>query len=251
MLMTKKNIFVLILLAFFTVSFQGGFKQEQLKYARVRDAYKTTESQVKTRLDTLKLSTGQLEIYIRAFKLDKKLELWGKNKSQKTYVLIKTFDICAISGEVGPKRKEGDMQIPEGFYYINRFNPVSNFHLSLGLNYPNQSDRIFSDQQHPGGDIYIHGSCVTIGCMPILDEYIKELYIYCTEARNNGQTKIPVTVFPCYPDGEKFAHIKTQFAEKANTLLLWDELSLAYQSFQQTKQLPVISFLTNGRHLVK
>ena len=72
------------------------------------------------------------------------------------------------SGTMGPKRLQGDYQVPEGFYYINEFNPNSNYHLHLGLNYPNASDKILSDSLRPGGDIYIHGSCVSIGCIPLL-----------------------------------------------------------------------------------
>ena len=54
------------------------------------------------------------------------------------------------SGTTGPKRAEGDYQVPEGFYYINEFNPNSKYHLSLGLNYPNASDKILSDSIDPG-----------------------------------------------------------------------------------------------------
>ena len=81
------------------------------------------------------------------------------------------------SGTTGPKRLQGDFQVPEGFYHINEFNPNSNYHLSMGLNYPNSSDRILSDSLRPGGEIYIHGSCVSVGCIPLNDDEIEELYL--------------------------------------------------------------------------
>ena len=122
--------------------------------------------------------------------------MWIKEKGKEEFTLLHTYAFCSTSGTLGPKRKEGDLQIPEGIYHINHFNPVSNFYLSLGVNYPNASDNILSDKQHPGGSIYIHGNCVTIGCIPITDEKIKELYVLAVEAKNNGQENIPIHIFP-------------------------------------------------------
>ena len=55
--------------------------------------------------------------------------------------------------------------------------------MSLGLNYPNASDKIISQKTDPGGDIYIHGSCVTVGCIPIQDFQIEEVYILAMGAK--------------------------------------------------------------------
>ena len=109
-------------------------------------------------------------VYIRSFKYDAQLEVWVKNEAKEKYKLFKTYKVCMQSGTMGPKRLQGDYQVPEGFYYINEFNPHSNYHLSLGLNYPNASDRILSDSFRPGGNIYIHGSCVSVGCIPVTDD---------------------------------------------------------------------------------
>src|SRR6185436_20905744 len=98
-----------------------------------------------------------------------------------------TYKVCQQSGTTGPKRVEGDYQVPEGFYYINEFNPNSNYHLSLGLNYPNASDRLLSDSLRPGGNIYIHGNCVSTGCIPVNDEQIEEIYIITSSAKAQGQ----------------------------------------------------------------
>ena len=64
-------------------------------------------------------------VYIRSFKYDSELEVWVKNESKEQYKLFKTYRVCALAGTLGPKRMEGDYQVPEGFYYINEFNPNS------------------------------------------------------------------------------------------------------------------------------
>jgi murein L,D-transpeptidase YafK len=135
-------------------------------------------------------------LYIRSFKYDSELEVWVKNSKEERYQLFKTYKICAMAGTLGPKRMAGDYQVPEGFYYINEFNPKSEYHFALGLNYPNASDHILSDSVQPGGDIYIHGSCVTTGCIPITDGQIEELYVLALHAKDLGEDFIPVHIFP-------------------------------------------------------
>src|SRR5580700_1606716 len=135
-------------------------------------------------------------VYIRSFKYDSELEVWVKNSKEERYKLFKTYKICALAGTLGPKRFAGDYQVPEGFYYINEFNPRSNYHFALGLNYPNASDRLLADISQPGGDIYIHGSCVTTGCIPLTDDKIEEVYILAAHAKDLGSDFIPVHIFP-------------------------------------------------------
>ncbi len=172
------------------------FKENQLTYPRVRSAYEEKEDVVKSYFARKEISYKNFQLFIRAFKKEKLLEVWVKEAEKEKYILLNTYDFCETSGTLGPKRKEGDLQIPEGVYTINHFNPQSNFYLSLGINYPNASDRILSDPRKPGGNIYLHGNCVTIGCIPLTDDKIKELYVLAVEARNNGQEKIPVHIFP-------------------------------------------------------
>jgi murein L,D-transpeptidase YafK len=109
------------------------------------------------------------EVYLRWLKRDAVVELWARNGG-KRFKLIAEFPILKSSGGPGPKRREGDLQVPEGFYVIDRYNPKSNFHLSLGLNYPNAADRVHADPERPGSDIFIHGSNVTVGCAPLGDK---------------------------------------------------------------------------------
>jgi murein L,D-transpeptidase YafK len=214
-----------------------GFKEQQLKFDRVKSAYEEKEVAVK---DLLKKqnATDSYNLFIRAFKKERDLEVWIKPKGSDTYALLTTYDFCTSSGVLGPKRKEGDLQIPEGVYSINHFNPFSTFHLSLGLNYPNASDRILSDKKHPGGAIYIHGNCVSIGCIPIMDEKIKELYILSVEAKNGGQTNIPVHIFPARDIGQLPA---SDF---------WSNLRIVYDDFEQTKKLRPISVDKTGAYVL-
>lgn len=227
---------------------QLSFKQQQLEYSRVREAYKEKEQGAKNLIKAQGVTMDQLQLYVRAFKKNKELELWGKNKADQQFKLIKTYKVCRLSGELGPKRKEGDLQIPEGYYHINRFNPYSNFYLSLGLNYPNKSDKILGVQEKLGGDIFIHGACVTIGCLPITDAEIKELYLFCIEAKNNGQNTIPVTIFPTRLNEQAYKSLQAQHKGMEDKLELWEDLKAGYDLFNEYKQLPSVSFLEDGRH---
>jgi murein L,D-transpeptidase YafK len=76
-----------------------------------------------------------------AYKEEQELELYAKNKAEVTFKKIARYSICQKSGQLGPKRKQGEDQVPEGFYHIDRFNPASFYHLSLGINYPNAADQ--------------------------------------------------------------------------------------------------------------
>jgi murein L,D-transpeptidase YafK len=155
------------------------------------------------------------------------------------------------SGTTGPKRSEGDYQVPEGFYYINEFNPNSKYHLSLGLNYPNASDKILSDSVRPGGAIYIHGSCVSTGCIAISDIPIEELYIIATNVRTKGQDFIPVHVFPVKYNNQKSVDQLTE-SFKSNLAINKFILSLktAFDYFEEKKQLPVILVNKKGEYII-
>jgi murein L,D-transpeptidase YafK len=185
-------------------------------------------------------------VYLRAFKLEKVLEIWVKSDLAEPFQYLKTYKICATSGNFGPKRKEGDKQIPEGFYYINEFKPNSNYHLALGLNYPNPSDQKKSDPKSPGGDIYIHGNCVTIGCLPMTDEVIEEIYYLTTAAKNEGQDFIPVHIFPYrfdHPSSDR--QYKTRTSNRTDLDLFNKPLFEAYDFFENTHQLAAV--LINGK----
>ncbi|HEX5168334.1 MAG TPA: L,D-transpeptidase family protein [Cyclobacteriaceae bacterium] len=225
------------------------FKDSQLQHARVKEAYRSKEETVKSLFKTKHLQQDGFNLFIRAFKKEGKLEAWIKEKHNTNYTLLTTYDFCTTSGTAGPKRKEGDLQIPEGIYHINHFNPQSNFYLSLGINYPNASDKILSDRQKPGGEIYIHGNCVTIGCIPITDDKIKELYILAVEARNNGQEKIPVHIFPCRMDDSGMKSLEGHFA-KPDLISFWNNLKDIYLDFEQTHLINPMTIDKTGRYVL-
>jgi murein L,D-transpeptidase YafK len=225
-----------------------GFKDQQLKFSRVAEAFDAKSENVEVLLAGKNLSLENLQIYLRAFKEERELELWARNADDSKFVLLKTYEVCKKSGTTGPKRRQGDLQVPEGFYHIDRFNPMSRFHLSLGINYPNKSDKILSDPDKPGGDIFIHGDCVTVGCLPITDDQIKELYVICVEAKDRGQEKIPVTIFPARLSEKKMQALSENYSLHPELIGLWTDLHEAYEAFNQSKRLPGIRFLDSGRH---
>ncbi len=222
------------------------FVSDQKKNARVKTAYTEKESVVKKLLADKKIENFDIDIYIRVFKHEEILELWAKPKTDKKFLHITDYKICASSGQLGPKRKQGDGQTPEGFYYINRFNPYSNFYLSLGINFPNQADSKVIGKENPGGDIFIHGNCVTIGCMPITDDKIKELYIFAIEAKSHGQAKIPVHIFPCRMTEDKMTELKN--LDPAN-YTFWQSLKPAYDHFETNPTIPAFTVDSKGNYV--
>jgi murein L,D-transpeptidase YafK len=191
-------------------------------------------------------------VYIRSFKYDKQLEVWIKSKDKETFKLFKSYKVCMQSGSTGPKRFEGDYQVPEGFYYINEFNPNSNYHLALGLNYPNASDKILSDSLRPGNNIYIHGNCVSTGCIAISDEPIEELYVLTSIAKDNGQDFIPVHVFPVkYNNKKSFEYLALATKENQPLQKFAITLKEAFDYFEEKKKLPVIIVNKSGQYIIE
>lgn len=241
---------ILLMIILLVVQQTGTFKTEQKKNARVKQAYVDKEQAVNDTLAKYGITPSKVHIFIRAFKEEKILEVWAKNKEDKAFKKVRTFPICASSGELGPKREEGDYQVPEGFYHINHFNPFSNFYLSMGISYPNESDKKLGTKGKLGGAIYIHGSCCTIGCIPITDDMIKELYIYGVEAKNNGQSQIPCHVFPFRMDGENWDNLEKKFPELSRHVEFWKNLQPGYKYFETNKSLPKITVATDGKYVV-
>ncbi|MDO7852832.1 L,D-transpeptidase family protein [Hymenobacter convexus] len=205
----------------------AAFWKEQLRFPRVRAAQAAIGPALATRLRTHSLDSKQLEIFIRMIKSRAELEVWARNQGSGPFQLLETYPLSATSGTLGPKRRAGDYQVPEGFYEIDRFNPKSNYHLSLGLNYPNAADRALGEP-NPGGDIFIHGGAASIGCLPITDAGIEEVYLLAVAARAAGQAVIPVHLFP-------FAITEAELAKRRNSphQAFWRGLLPGYAYFEQ------------------
>jgi murein L,D-transpeptidase YafK len=224
------------------------FRDKQKNFTRVREAYANKEKTVAKTLAEHGISRDSLQIYLRAFKTEKMLEVWAKNICDTAFIRVKEIPICEISGEIGPKRRSYDLQVPEGFYHINELNPYSKYYLSLRINYPNASDSIRGVRGHLGNLIYIHGNCESSGCIAITDEKIKELYIYCIEAYNSGQKGIDVTIFPAKLDDKTYTRLKTGYSKNKDKTSLWADLKKSYDLFDQKKVLQAIRFLPDGSH---
>lgn len=110
--------------------------------------------------------------------------------------LIRTFPMLAASGKLGPKLRFGDLQVPEGFYRIDSLNPNSAFHLALHVSYPNEFDRAQAARENRGalgGQIMIHGSNGSIGCLAMGDEAAEDLFVLAAET---GIENIEVILSP-------------------------------------------------------
>lgn len=238
-------LFTSIFLAF---TLQSDFLTNQKRYSRVRTAIEEKGTLIKEKLDDKGLDLDNFQLLMVAYKASDELELYVKKKSSELYQLLETYEICSKSGGLGPKRKQGDLQVPEGFYYIDRFNPSSSFYLSLGINYPNQSDRKLSKAANLGGDIFIHGACVTIGCLPMTTDKIKEIYMYAVHAKNNGQNRIPVYIFPYRMTKE---NNQIYFAKNMNNQKLidfWMNLKRGFEEFEENKKVLNVSVTEDGRY---
>jgi len=238
----------IVLLSILTFLQQPAFKQTQLKNSRVKAAYDEKENVVKGFFTTKNFNYQGFNLFIRAFKKEQLLEVWIKEKGKTKFALLLTYPFCSSSGSLGPKRKEGDLQIPEGIYHINHFNPLSNFHLSLGVSYPNASDKVLSDPARPGGAIYVHGNCVTIGCIPITDDKIKELYILAVEARTNGQKNIPIHIFPSKLNEAGMNQLKQTYKSAPDVIKFWENLQSIYLDFEDQKLLKIVKVNKQGEY---
>ena len=128
-------------------------------------------------------------------KSERRLELWAPDASSRPR-LLKTYPILGASGGIGPKLREGDGQVPEGLYGIESLNPNSRFHLSLRVSYPNADDRgraKADGRDRLGGDIMIHGSNQSIGCLAMGDPAAEELFVLAALA---GPENVRVILSP-------------------------------------------------------
>lgn len=245
--MKKFVLFGLLAIISSTSFSQSSFIDYQRNFPRVADALNRKTDTLKKQFEAIGLQWPAKQIYIRSFKYDSQLEVWVRNNVNEPFKLFKTYAVCALAGTLGPKRMEGDYQVPEGFYYINAFKPNSAYHMSLGLNYPNASDKIVSGTTDPGGDIFIHGSCVTVGCIPIQDFQIEEVYILAMSAKSNGQDFIPVHIFPVrYNNPKSMAYFDKTTKDQADVQQFDMKLKEVYDYFEKEKKLPIISIDAKG-----
>ncbi|KAB1073947.1 L,D-transpeptidase family protein [Methylobacterium planeticum] len=171
--------------------------------------------------------TAQSPVLFRAYKRESEIEVWKKNGTGR-YVYIKTFPICRWSGQLGPKRKNGDRQTPEGFYMVpkRQMNPNSRYYLSFDVGYPNAYDRAHGGT---GSAVMVHGVCSSMGCFAMTDQSVGEIYAIARDALNAGQ---PAFQFQAYPFHMTAANMARQRTDP--NIAFWRQLKEGSDRFEAT-----------------
>jgi murein L,D-transpeptidase YafK len=133
-------------------------------------------------------------VLVRVFKEESELEVW-KQDTTGQFQLLKVYPICRWSGELGPKKVQGDRQAPEGFYSISPglMNPNSNYYLAINIGFPNAYDKA---NNYSGAFLMIHGDCSSAGCYAMTDEHIGEIYSLARESFLGGQKEFQIQAYP-------------------------------------------------------
>ena len=169
-------------------------------------------------------------VYLRIFKEESSLEVWMERNGRFERAL--TYPVCAWSGSLGPKLREGDGQSPEGFYLVSKrqLKPDSSYHRAFNIGFPNAFDRA---QGRTGSFLMVHGACVSIGCYAMTDAVIEEIYTLVEQALANGQEAVPVHIFPFRMTEERLAA-----ASGEPWYGFWRNLAEGDRLFQATGQPP-------------
>lgn len=181
-------------------------------------------------------------VLIRIFKESKELELWRKTKDDK-YALVHTFPICAYSGELGPKVKQGDYQAPEGFYSItpSQMNYNSIRYLAANTGYPNQFDRV---HDRNGSSVMIHGGCDSAGCYAIQDAPMQNLFAAMRDAFKGGQASIQLQIYPY-----RMTTMNMLMHRIPKHIDFWRQLKIGYDKFEATHRELVVR-VENKRYVI-
>ena len=173
-------------------------------------------------------------ILLRIFKEESQLEVWKVNQDGQ-YALLKTYPICRWSGQLGPKKKEGDRQAPEGFYTITKaqMNPNSNYYLAFNTGYPNAFDRAWG---RTGSELMVHGDCSSRGCYAMTDGQIQEIYALAREAFFGGQKAFQLQAFPFHMTALNMVKHRNN-----PNYAFWKQLKRGYDDFEATLQEPTVN----------
>lgn len=172
-------------------------------------------------------TTPQAPVLFRAYKKESEIEVWKKAAGGR-FVYVKTFPICRWSGQLGPKRKSGDRQTPEGFYMVpqRQMNPNSQYYLSFDVGYPNAYDRAHGGT---GSAVMVHGVCSSMGCFAMMDHTVGEIYAIARDALKGGQTAFQFQSYPFRMTAENMARHRTD-----PNIAFWRELKAGADRFEAT-----------------
>lgn len=233
----KPNLIALLLAALAFLCLPGllAFAQaDTLPTSRRSDtAYAGNKPRLERELAAGNLTLGS-PVYLRITKEPAELTAYLED-ADGVYAPFRTWPVCAVSGTLGPKLREGDGQAPEGFYSIKpaQMNPSSDFHLSFNLGFPNAYDRA---NGRTGSFLMVHGACVSIGCFAMTDPVIEEVWTLMQAAFEAGQTRVPVHIFP-FPMTE--ANLAAY--EGDPNAGFWTQLAPAWTGFETSGRVPQVS----------
>lgn len=173
-------------------------------------------------------------IFVRIFKRESELEVWKRDRTGR-YALLKTYPMCRWSGQLGPKKRDGDRQAPEGIYTVSpeQMNPNSLYYLSFNLGYPNRMEQA---QGYTGSALMVHGACTSAGCYAMTDDGISDIYGLAREAFAGGQKSFQVQSLPFRMTAENMA------LHRGNAnIAFWRNLKEGSDHFDVTAQPPRVA----------
>ncbi|MFZ1107193.1 MAG: L,D-transpeptidase family protein [Rhodomicrobium sp.] len=171
-------------------------------------------------------------IFVRIYKEESELEVWKLKDGRFQH--LRTYPICAWSGDLGPKLRVGDRQAPEGFYTVGpaQMNPSSQYHLAFNIGFPNAYD---SANGHTGSAIMVHGDCKSVGCFAMTDARIEEIYALARAAFAGGQKYFHVHIMPFRMTAANMAsHRDSPWHQ------FWARLKEGSDSFEATGKPPIV-----------
>jgi len=174
------------------------------------------------------------EVLFVIYKDENKLVVFGKNWYDLYYQKLLSYEICFQSGQLGPKKRGDDYQIPEGFYQVESLNPRSDYYISLGINYPNLADKRKNKTCDLYANIAIQGGCFSVGSISMTDDIIKTIYILALVTRQNG-FRIPIFIFPFKMTKQNMLKHADLYQDNNELLKFWINLMLGYQKFAKTQ----------------
>ena len=111
-------------------------------------------------------------------------------------------------------------------------NPLSDYHLSFNLGYPNSYDQA---QGRTGSALMVHGRCSSIGCFAMTDYYMDEIFTLADRALASGQQEFQVHIFPFRLNLKNIEAHST-----SNWLSFWLNLKEGYDYFETNRQVPIV-----------
>ncbi|WP_127956994.1 peptidoglycan meso-diaminopimelic acid protein amidase [Serratia microhaemolytica] len=180
-------------------------------------------------------------VYIQIFKEERVLELYVKVDNR--FRLVNSFPICNFSGGLGPKRRQGDLKSPEGFYTVgaHHLKPDSQYYRAINIGFPNDYDK---SQGYSGNYLMIHGECKSIGCYAMTNNYMGEIYRYVEAAFANGQRQVHINIYPF-----RMTEQNLQRHSSSADINFWRQLKPGYDYFVKHNQPPVVN-VSNGRYVL-